>query len=272
MTSNTESPSAPAQPKDAATVVLVRDGADGVEVFLQRRVQQMAFAGGMTVFPGGGVDPRDGEADIAWQGPDAGWWAGRFGSTEREARQLVCAAVRETFEECGVLLASRADGTALDVQAFEPARAALEAREFSLAEFLRDQRLVLRADLLRPLAHWITPENEKRRYDTRFFLAALPAGQQADDHTSEVDEALWRSASGALQDWSNGDCFLLPPTWSQLRAVAQSGTVADLLATERTITPIQPDLPPGGGIESLTFGDAAEYFASMPANIPRPEL
>ena len=272
MVSNIESPTAPPQPKDAATVVLVRDGADGIEVFLQRRVQQMAFAGGMTVFPGGGVDARDGDADIAWEGPDAGWWAERFGATEREARQLVCAAVRETFEECGVLLASKADGGALDVQALTPARAALEARDLGLAEFLRAEGLVLRADLLRPLAHWITPENEKRRYDTRFFLAALPDGQRADDRTSEVDEAFWRTASGALADWSAGECFLLPPTWSQLRAVAAAATVDELLAAERVIEPIQPDLPAGGGIESLTFGDAADYFASMPSNVPRPNL
>ncbi|ADG79511.1 NUDIX hydrolase OS=Tsukamurella paurometabola (strain ATCC 8368 / DSM / CCUG 35730 / CIP 100753/ JCM 10117 / KCTC 9821 / NBRC 16120 / NCIMB 702349 / NCTC 13040) OX=521096 GN=Tpau_2913 PE=4 SV=1 [Tsukamurella paurometabola] len=272
MSSNVDTPTAPPHPKAAATVVLVRDGVDEVEVFLQRRVQQMAFAGGMTVFPGGGVDPRDAEIDIAWQGPEPSWWAERFGTVESNARQLVCAAVRETFEECGVLLASEPDGASSDATALAPARAALEAREFGLAEFLREQNLVLRADLLRPLAHWITPENEKRRYDTRFFLAALPDGQEADDRTSEVDEAYWRTASGALADWSDGKCFLLPPTWSQLRSVAAYGTVAELLAAERTIEPVQPDLPPGGGIETLSFGDAAEYFASMPATVPRPKL
>lgn len=272
MSSNIESPAAPPQPKDAATVVLVRDGADGIEVFLQRRVQQMAFAGGMTVFPGGGVDPRDGEADLAWQGPAAPWWAERFGATQRDARQLVCAAVRETFEECGVLLVSAADGGAPDVAALAPARARLEAKELSLAQFLRDEALVLRADLLRPFAHWITPKNEKRRYDTRFFLAALPAGQYADDRTSEVEEAGWRTAAQALADWSAGHCFLLPPTWSQLRAVAAHATVAELLAAERAIETIEPELPLGGAIDSLRFAEAAEYAASMPPNIPRPTL
>lgn len=272
MSSNTESSVAPPVPRDAATVVLVRDGEHGIEVFLQRRVQQMAFAGGMTVFPGGGVDPRDGEADLAWEGPAAPWWAERFGATERDARQLVCAAVRETFEECGVLLASAADGGAPDVAALAPARERLEAKDCSLAQFLRDEGLVLRADLLRPLAHWITPKNEKRRYDTRFFLAALPSGQDADDRTSEVEEAGWRTAAQALDDWSAGRCFLLPPTWSQLRAVAEHGTVAGLLAAERTIEPVEPELPLGGTIETLQFAEAAEYMASMPANIPRPEL
>ncbi|WP_019203933.1 NUDIX domain-containing protein [Tsukamurella sp. 1534] len=273
MASNTESPAVPVQPKDAATVVLVRDGADGVEVFLQRRVQQMAFAGGMTVFPGGGVDPRDGDADIAWAGPEPAWWANRFGTSDRDARQLVCAAVRETFEECGVLLATTPDGAAPDVAALSPARARLEAREFGLAEFLGAEGLVLRADLLRPLAHWITPVNERRRYDTRFFLAALPVGQDADDRTSEVEEAGWTTARRALDGWTSGEHFLLPPTWAQLRAIAEEGTVAGLLAAERVIEPIQPDVPQGGGgIESLRFRDAAEYVASMPPNVPRPEL
>ncbi len=253
-------------------MVLVRDGAEGVEVFLQRRVQQMAFAGGMTVFPGGGVDPRDGDADLAWQGPAPSWWAERFGAGERDARQLVCAAVRETFEECGVLLVSTADGGAPDARALAPARARLEAKEISLAQFLRDEGLVLRADLLRPLAHWITPKNEKRRYDTRFFLAELPAGQAADDRTTEVEEAGWRTAARALEDWSAGRCFLLPPTWSQLRAVAEHGTVAELLAAERRIAPVEPELPPGGAIDSLRFAEAADYVASMPANVARPTL
>ena len=90
--------------RDASTVVLVRDGDDGIEAFLQRRVKQMAFAGGMTVFPGGGVDERDADADLTWVGPDARWWAQTFSTSPTGAQKLVCAAVRETFEECGVLL------------------------------------------------------------------------------------------------------------------------------------------------------------------------
>ncbi|HEX5402792.1 MAG TPA: NUDIX hydrolase, partial [Pseudonocardiaceae bacterium] len=95
----------PAVPRHAATVILARDGAAGIEVFLLRRVMGMAFAGGMTVFPGGGVDQRDADASVAWTGPPADWWAERFGCEPGLARALVCAAVRETFEESGVLLA-----------------------------------------------------------------------------------------------------------------------------------------------------------------------
>ena len=109
---NTDSPEVPA--RDASTVILVRDSARGPEVFLQRRTGAMAFAAGMTVFPGGGVDPTDGVADIAWAGPDPAWWARRFATTEPVAKALVAAAVRETFEECGLLLAVDETGRGLD--------------------------------------------------------------------------------------------------------------------------------------------------------------
>ncbi|GAA3035542.1 NUDIX domain-containing protein [Gordonia defluvii] len=248
--------------RDASTVVLVRDGADGIDVFLQRRVQQMAFAGGMTVFPGGGVDDRDADADLAWVGPGSEWWAQHFSTSATGAQQLVCAAVRETFEECGVLLVTHVDGSSPDVAALMPARAALESRELSFAEFLREHDLALRADLLRPLAHWITPKSEQRRYDTRFFLAELPAGQDADAETSEVEEAQWYSASRALSDWTAGKHFLLPPTWTQLRDLAAYETVGELFAAKREIKPIEPGTP-NDDFEGLRFTDADEYFESM---------
>src|SRR5690348_6032205 len=93
----------PSEPRHASTVLLLRD--PGPEVYMLRRVKGMAFAGGMHVFPGGSVDPADGDIDIAWAGPSAAQWGEWFGADERLARELVCAAVRETFEECGVLLA-----------------------------------------------------------------------------------------------------------------------------------------------------------------------
>src|SRR5439155_2532179 len=151
--------------------MLVRDGARGIEVFLIRRVAGMAFAGGMTAFPGGGVDPRDADASVAWHGPAAGWWADRFGVDPGMARALVCAAVRETFEESGVLLAGPdADAVVSDTRPYADARRALVDREVSLAGFLAGAGLVLRADLLRPWANWVTPLAERRRFDTRFFL------------------------------------------------------------------------------------------------------
>lgn len=249
--------------RDASTVVLVRDGADEIEVFLQRRVKQMAFAGGMTVFPGGGVDPRDRDADIRWVGPEVDFWAEVFSTDEASARALVCAAVRETFEECGVLLAGTADTVHDDPASLFSERARLEAKEISLGEFLTAQGLVLRADLLRPLAHWITPENESRRYDTRFFLASMPESQEADGETSEAAETKWMSAAAAIDDWDAGKHFLLPPTWTQLRYIASFTNVADLLAAQRDITAIQPAVGDGSGVAGLRFADSDSYLEAL---------
>ncbi|MFT4088432.1 MAG: NUDIX domain-containing protein [Gordonia sp. (in: high G+C Gram-positive bacteria)] len=253
----------PAPVRDASTVVLVRDGAAGIEVFLQRRVRQMVFAGGMTVFPGGGVDPRDVDAEIAWAGPEPAWWARTFNTDDDTARALVCAAVRETFEECGVLLAGSGDQVHEAPSSLAHYRARLVAKELSFAQFLAEHDLVLRTDLLAPLSHWITPKNEPRRYDTRFFLAALPAGQEADGATSEASEAGWLTAAAALEAWNVGEHYLLPPTWAQLRDVAQFGSVADLLAAPRTIVPIEPSLSDGTGLAGIRFDGADDYLAAL---------
>src|SRR3712207_167017 len=129
-----------ASPRQAATVLLLRDGTAGLEVYVLRRTRGMPFAGGMTAYPGGGVDPRDGDTEIGWVGPPPAAWAEAFGCDERTARELVCAAVRETFEEAGVLLAGSADDVVLDVSAddWEQQRQALLTRELSLAELLAD--------------------------------------------------------------------------------------------------------------------------------------
>ncbi|MEZ5209745.1 MULTISPECIES: NUDIX hydrolase [unclassified Gordonia (in: high G+C Gram-positive bacteria)] len=252
-----------ASPRDASTVVLVRDGDGAIEVFLQHRVRQMAFAGGMTVFPGGGVDPRDREAEIGWIGPDLRWWAHQLGTEEESARALVSAAVRETFEECGVLLAGTADAVVPDPAVYAGERDRLVAKEISFAQFLIENDLCVRTDLLAPLAHWITPRNEKRRYDTRFFLAALPEGQNADGATSEAEATEWATAEAALADWQSGRRFLLPPTWTQLREIARHESVADLIAEPRVITAIEPAVPSDGGVMGLGFADSADYFAVL---------
>ncbi|MDV6282240.1 NUDIX domain-containing protein [Rhodococcus jostii] len=235
-------------PKDASTVILIRDAeadaaAPGIEVFLLRRVKGMAFAGGMTVFPGGGVDPSDADAEVDWAGPSVDWWAGRFSTDAARAKALVCAAVRETFEECGVLLAGpSADTVVADTSRYAQSRTQLEKRELSFSDFLKRENLVLRADLLRPWANWITPVGEGRRYDTRFFVAAAPHGQIADGATSEAEDVQWQSPAAALAHWQGGGSILLPPTWSQLTALSAFGSVADVLAAEPEIPVILPTL------------------------------
>ena len=140
----------------------------------------MAFAAGMYVFPGGAVDPRDADAASAGPGRRRPTGPRRSAPTSRWPAALVCAAVRETFEESGVLLAGPSAARRRDTTATtgRPTGSRWSGRDLSLAELLARRGLVLRADLLRPWAHWITPAVEPRRYDTRFFVAALPAGQR----------------------------------------------------------------------------------------------
>ncbi len=237
-------------PRHAATVILARDSATGVELFLLRRVAGMAFAGGMTVFPGGGVDQRDADSSVAWTGPPPQWWAERFACDAGLARALVCAAVRETFEEAGVLLAGPDPDTVVaDTAAYARDRQALVDRELSLAEFLTANGLVLRADLLRPWSNWLTPVGEARRYDTAFFLAELPAGQRADGFTTEADRAGWRRPEDTLADWRAKRAGLMVPTWVSLTEVGEFGTVAGLMAQDRRpIEKIMPKLVKDGSV------------------------
>jgi 8-oxo-dGTP pyrophosphatase MutT (NUDIX family) len=266
-----EVPNPPATPKDSATTMLVRDADPGIEVFLLRRVAGMAFAGGMTAFPGGSVDARDADATVAWHGPDPEWWAARFEVSPELARELVCAAVRETFEESGVLLAGPDAGSVVsDTRPYAPARKALVDREVSLAGFLADAGLVLRADLLRPWANWVTPVEERRRFDTRFFLAAVPEGQRADGATSEASDAGWYSPTEALDDWKQGRRGLLPPTWTTLAELEECESLADAMSRERTITKLIPRVVRSGGVLRVVvdgdpgFEEAANHVDAGP--------
>ncbi|BCO37083.1 NUDIX hydrolase [Mycobacterium heckeshornense] len=262
MTSSTGEPFVPLTPRPAATVMLVRDTADGLAVFLMRRHSAMEFAAGVMVFPGGGVDDRDRNADIAWTGPPPSWWAQRFGIQADLAEALVCAAARETFEESGVLFAGPADdphGIVSDAALYRESRRALADRTLSFADFLRRENLVLRADLLRPWANWVTPEAERtRRYDTYFFVAALPEGQRADGENTESDQAGWTTPEAAIEDFAAGRSFLLPPTWTQLDALA-GHTVAEVLAVERRIVTVQADLARKGDNWEIEFFDSDRY-------------
>jgi len=238
----------PTEPRHAATVILTRDGADGPEVYLLRRKATLAFAAGAFVFPGGSIDPRDEEvADSAWVGPPPSRWADLLSSDERLARALVCAAVRETFEESGVLLAGAdADSVVADTSGddWEADRLALLDRSLSLAELLRRRGLALRADLLRAWAHWLTPEVEPKRFDTRFFVAALPQGQRTRHVGGEADRVTWLRPVDALAGAERGEMMLMPPTIAALTDLADFADIAAILAAadERDVVRILPKL------------------------------
>jgi len=235
----------PATPRDAATVVLLRDGADGVEVYLLRRHGRMAFAAGQAVFPGGGVDERDGETAVGWAGPEPAVWAERFRCDEATARGLVCAAVRETFEESGVLLAGPDAATVVaDTSSpdWEADRVALETNQVSLAQVLSRRGLVLRSDLLGAWAHWITPAFEPRRYDTRFFVAVLPDGQHTRDVSGESDAVAWMRPGDAVAAAREGRLGMMPPTVRTCSDVADLVRAADVLpaAGRRRFATVEP--------------------------------
>jgi 8-oxo-dGTP pyrophosphatase MutT (NUDIX family) len=223
---------APSPARDSATVVVLRDAPEhGVEAYLLRRVQSMTFAAGMYVFPGGSVDLRDADADVPWAGPPAAEWAAALTADEPLARALVCAAVRETFEEAGILLAGRDEKTveALD-EGWAADRAALLDRSAGLGELLTRKGLRVRADLLRPWAHWVTPEIEPRRFDTRFFVAALPPGQEPLHFEGESDRAEWVRPADALARQATGEIGMLPPTAFTLAELAEFGSVEEVMA------------------------------------------
>ncbi|MFI2718380.1 NUDIX hydrolase [Streptomyces collinus] len=233
----------PVTPKRAATVMLLKDTGSGTAVHMLRRRASMAFAGGAYAYPGGGVDPRDDDHHVRWAGPTRAWWADRLGTDETAAQAIVCAAVRETYEEAGVLLAGPAadsvvgDTTGAD---WEADRAALVARDLSFAEFLDRRGLVLRSDLLGAWTRWITPEFESRRYDTWFFVAALPEGQRTRNASTEADRTVWIAPSEAAAGYDKGELLMMPPTIATLRQLTAYDTAAGALeaAPGRDLTPV----------------------------------
>ncbi|MFJ8588541.1 NUDIX hydrolase [Streptomyces sp. NPDC093595] len=225
-------------PKRAATVLLLRDGTGGggPEVHMLRRRASMAFAGGAYAYPGGGVDPRD-EHPVRWAGPSREAWADRLGVADPAVAQaIVCAAVRETYEEAGVLLAGPTAGSVVaDTTGddWEADRAALVARELAFADFLDRRGLVLRSDLLGAWARWITPEFEPRRYDTWFFVAALPQGQQTYNASTEADRTVWIRPADAAAGYDRGELLMMPPTIATLRSLEPYGTPVAALDAAR---------------------------------------
>ncbi len=252
----------PAATRDAATVMLLRPGDDGLEVYMLRRKSSMAFAPGAFVFPGGSVDPRDADEGVGWAGPAAAEWGRIFDAPAELARALVCAAVRETFEESGVLLAGpSAAAVVADTRGddWEADRHALLDRSLSLAGLLRRRRLVLRADLLRPWSRWITPIVEERRFDARFFAAALPPGQRTRDVGGEAAQVAWIRPADAIAAGRRKEIVLWLPTVATLGELAECASVAAALAAPRQVTPLLPEVTMRSGAAWIKVPGKQEY-------------
>jgi 8-oxo-dGTP pyrophosphatase MutT (NUDIX family) len=258
---------APRPPIPSATVMVIRDGAKGLEVFMLVRNRVVDFASGALVFPGGKNDAQD--ADPAWEhlAPV---------TALHPARPYWVAAMRETFEETGLLLARPgatgeplAADRAIRLTAIAQTRVASGAQRFS--EFIESEGLRLATDRLVPFAHWVTPDTMPKRFDTHFFLAAAPEGQIAVHDGGETVESLWVGPQQAIADAEAGTRTLVPATTLNLELLAQSGSVAEAFAQarERRIVTVTPTVAKtAGGVTISIPADAGYQTTSV--FVPRP--
>ncbi len=242
-------------------MLLLRDGAAGLEVFMVVRHREIDFASGALVFPGGRVEP--GDRAIA-EGLNA---------AEAEAGAFRVAAIRETFEECGVLLARPRGGTALIDAArlarLEEARRALCNSQRSFAEILGAEALVPATDLLAHFAHWITPAGRAKRFDTHFFLAPAPLDQLALHDGGEAVDSVWIRPKDALAGGAAGERKIVFPTRLNLEKLARQNSVADAFAAARAapVVTVQPEMlqtPDGPALRiPLAAGYGGEIFPAV---------
>lgn len=233
----------------SATVILLRDDADGMKVWVQERVLSMLNYPGLTVFPGGGVDTRDfpgrsWDDGELWQGRSAISLARQLGVTKYKARAILFAAVRELFEETGIFLAVDGTGEVLsDARTYHDQRMTLETHELSLTDVLQKNKLAVYGDLLHPFARWVGNSESGMWFDTFSFLAANPEGQEPDAETDEADDANWFSPSLLMDGWRAGLVRFAPPTWMQIMELTSYDSVAEIIeaAKHRTITPVVGD-------------------------------
>jgi 8-oxo-dGTP pyrophosphatase MutT (NUDIX family) len=231
---------APRPPLPASTLLLVRDGAAGLEVFLVERHHQIDFAGGATVFPGGKVEPGDRDPELRARCTGAA-------GLDAAALSFRVAAIREAFEECGVLLA-RTRGREELVSVARLAdllkryRADVRGHRVSIGQLARAEDLELATHLLVPFAHWITPEGLPKRFDTHFFLVAAPPDQFAAHDGTESVDSIWLSPRRALEDAEAGRRTIIFPTRLNLAKLARSQTCQEAIAAARR-APIVTVLP-----------------------------
>ncbi len=259
----------PAALRDAATVMLLRDGGGttpAIEVFMLRRNLRSVFVAGAYVFPGGGVDGTDRDPRL---------FAVCAGRTDAEASAVLgidqgglafwVAAVRECFEEAGVLLARDRQGRVVSfadrgtAARFEEHRRRLNSRETTLVAICEEEGLLLDVEAIHYFSHWITPLGAPRRYDTRFFVCAAPPEQVPLHDDGEVIANLWLSPGEALRRNSAGEYELIRPTYEVLRSLAEFTASVEILDVARTmghVPAVQPRMGESNeGVRILLPGD-----------------
>lgn len=227
-----EKQSRPPAPLPSATIMLLRDGAGGLEVFMVKRHYRIDFASGALVFPGGKVDPPDHDPALAARCggiPDGG----------KDTLRYRVAGIREAFEECGVLLARERDGGAVLPGARQGDigrryRAAVAAGEITMLEVVERENLILDTDGLVTFAHWVTPELLPKRFETFFYLAPMPGDHAARHDGSESVDSCWIRPGDALADAAAGEVVIVFPTRLNLEKLARADTVSAALELART--------------------------------------
>jgi 8-oxo-dGTP pyrophosphatase MutT (NUDIX family) len=250
-------------PVPAATIMIVRDAPAGLEVFMVKRHHQIDFVAGALVFPGGKVSKSDFDAALTDFTDVIGDW-------NTEMRAMGAAAIREAFEESGILFAREAGSEGLisaeRVIALAHYRHALEKNEISLLDMLRAENLRLACDQLVRFAHWITPEMMPKRFDTHFFLASAPQGHAGSHDGRESVDSIWIDPHQAISDRKKWNVIF--PTKLNLMKLAKSANVTDAVAAARTAEPlpVTPWTEEGPHGRILRIRDDAGYdqtWASM---------
>lgn len=270
--------------RDAATIMVVRDSeaGTGIEVLMLRRNARSDWVGGAHLFPGGAVDDEDRAEEIAARctGRSAEE-ADRLLGTAAGGRGLFVAAMRECFEEAGILIADTEEGPLSFedppvAERFEEWRRKLNSNETPFVAICRHESLTLALDRLGYFSHWITPDGSPRRYDTRFFVAVLPAGQTALHDDAEVVDSIWMSPAEALGRQAAGDIDMMFPTVKNLEAISHFWRSEELMAA--TATAEVPTILPrvvvdGSEMRFLLPGDDGyEETAAPPDGAPFPDL
>jgi 8-oxo-dGTP pyrophosphatase MutT (NUDIX family) len=243
----------PVAPRPSATVLIVRDTPDGLEVFMVARDRQVDMASGAVVFPGGKVDPDDRAA--AW---------GSFSAPKAPDRPYWIAAVRETFEESGLLIAKGASGT---IDADSAARIAANLRTplldqtVTFSQLMTEKALTPALDLMAPFAHWITPASAPKRFETHFFLIAALPGQTAVHDGREAVSSFWMRPKMLLAESDAGRQTLVPATRLNVELLSETETVATAMAAARarTVVTVMPEMTKVDGGMRLTIPADAGY-------------
>ena len=268
-------------PKNAATVILLRDKEpEGLEVFLLKRHEKSSFMGGNFVYPGGRVDRDDGSLEICSLSKgitfeEAQKILGGITSPEESFAYWI-AGIRELFEEAGILLAYDQSGNLFqfknrdEQERFLNYRNSLHQGKMTICQMAQKEKLLLALEQLRYYAHWITPEARSERFDTRFFLARYPLGQEASHDQKETTAGVWLTPWKALEENLKGEVILSPPTLKTLEDLSRFKSIDDIFSSlkEREIHPILPILTkiPSGPL--IIFPWDLEYEIFQKGQIP----